>query len=264
MARVLVTGCSSGFGRATAVELTKRGHEVVATARRPDTLADLDVAGRLALDVNDDASVAAAVARAGTIDALVNNAGCSVSGPVESVPIDEVRRIFETNVFGALRMIQAVVPGMRARGSGVVVNISSVSGKVAQPLAGFYAATKHALEALSEALYFEIGHFGVRVVVIEPGYFRTSLGANRREHGVDGPPYDELRDLAMALADKVGRANAPGPEVVAAAIADAVEKPDTPLRVPVGTDAEMVLATRAQLDDAAFEAAMRSMLDADW
>ena len=264
MARVLITGCSSGFGRATAVELSKRGHEVVATARRPDTLADLDVAGRLALDVNDDASVAAAVAEAGTIDALVNNAGASVSGPVEAVPIEEVRRIFETNVFGAVRMIQAVVPGMRARGSGVVVNVSSVYGKVAQPLAGFYAATKHALEALSEALYFEIGHFGVRVVVVEPGYFRTSLGDNRREYAVDGPPYDELRHLTTALADKVGRANAPGPGAVATAIADAIEKPDTPLRVPVGNDAEMVLATRAQLDDGAFEAAMRSMHDADW
>jgi NADP-dependent 3-hydroxy acid dehydrogenase YdfG len=261
---VLITGCSTGFGRAAAVELTTRGHEVVATARRPDTLADLDVELRLALDVNDDASVAAAVAEAGTIDALVNNAGCSVSGPVEAVPVDDVRAIFETNFFGALRMIQAVVPGMRARGSGVVVNISSVNGKVAQPLAGFYAATKHALEAMSEALYFEIGHFGVRVVIIEPGFFRTSLGDNRREHGVDGPPYDELRALTMALTDKVGRANAPGPEVVATAVADAVERPETPLRVPVGTDAEMILATRAQLDDAAFEATMRSMLDADW
>ena len=264
MGRVLITGCSSGFGRATAVELAKRGHDVVATARRPDALADLDVALRLALDVTDDASVAAAVAEAGAIDALVNNAGASVSGPVEAVPIEEVRRIFETNLFGSLRMIQAVVPGMRARGSGVVVNVSSVNGKVAQPLAGFYAATKHALEAMSEALYFEIGHFGVRVVVIEPGYFRTNLGPSRREFAVDDPPYDELRDLIMALTDKVGRANAPGPEAVADAIADAVENPDTPLRVPVGTDAEMVLATRAQLDDAAFEATMRSMLDADW
>jgi NAD(P)-dependent dehydrogenase (short-subunit alcohol dehydrogenase family) len=264
MARVLITGCSSGFGRATAIELTRRGHAVVATARRPDTLADLDVADRLALDVTDDASVRAAVAAAGPIDALVNNAGISVGGPVEHVPVDEVRRLFDTNYFGALRMIQAVVPQMRARGSGVVVNVSSVNGKVAPPLSGFYASTKHALEAMSEALYFEVGHFGVRTVIIEPGYFRSNLGENRRVYGVDGPPYGELDRLAQDMAAKIGRAVAPGPEVVAVAIADAIESPDTPLRVPVGTDAEMVLRTRAQLDDAAFEAAMRAMLDADW
>ena len=210
MARVLITGCSSGFGRAAAIELATRGHHVIATARRPDTLADLEVAERLVLDVTDDASVAACVAAAGDIDALVNNAGVSVSGPVEAVPLAEVRRLFETNVAGALRMMQAVVPAMRARRSGVVVNVSSVNGKVAQPLAGFYAATKHALEALSEALYFEVGHFDVRVVIIEPGYFRTSLGDNRVEYGVDGPPYDELRALTMALANKVGQRQRPG------------------------------------------------------
>ena len=264
MARVLVTGCSSGFGRASCMELKKRGHEVIATARRLDTLADVDADERLALDITDDASVSATVEAVGRIDALVNNAGISVGGPVEAVPMAEVRRLFETNVFGTLRMIQAVVPQMRARRSGVVVNLSSVNGKVAQPLAGFYAASKHALEALSEALYFEVGHFGVRTVVIEPGYFRTSLSDNRREYAVDGPPYDELRALTMALADKVGRAAAPGPEAVAAVVADAIESPDTPLRVPVGTDAELVLRARAELDDVAFEATMRAMLDGEW
>src|SRR5271166_5800223 len=113
MARVLITGCSSGFGRATAVELKKRGFEVVATARRPATLEDLDVDVRLALDVTDDASVAAAVSAAGVIDVLVNNAGIGVNGPVELVPLTEVRRLFETNFFGALRLMQAVLPQMR-------------------------------------------------------------------------------------------------------------------------------------------------------
>jgi NAD(P)-dependent dehydrogenase (short-subunit alcohol dehydrogenase family) len=113
MARVLITGCSTGIGRAAAVELTKRGHEVIATARRPETLADLDVAERLALDVDSDESVRAAVDKAGRVDALVNNAGFGVAGPVETLPLDQVRRMIETNVFGAWRMLQAVLPGMR-------------------------------------------------------------------------------------------------------------------------------------------------------
>jgi NAD(P)-dependent dehydrogenase (short-subunit alcohol dehydrogenase family) len=264
MARVLITGCSSGFGQATAVELKKRGHEVIATARRPETLADLDADERLALDVTDDASVAAALAAAGVVDVLVNNAGIGVRGPVELVPMAAARRIFETNYFGPLRMIQAVVPQMRAAGSGVIVNVSSVNGKVAPPLSGFYASTKWALEALSEALYFETAHFGIRTVIVEPGYFRTNLSASHVEHGVDSAPYDELHAQTQDIASKVGTGERPGPEVVACAIADAIENPSTPLRVPVGEDATMVLAARSSMDDAAFEAAMRAVLDIDW
>jgi len=264
MARALITGCSSGFGRATAVELKKRGYEVVATARRPETLADLDVDERLALDVTDDASVAAAVGAAGPIDVLVNNAGIGIGGPVELVPMAEVRRLFETNFFGALRMMQAVLPQMRARGAGTVVNLSSVSGRVAAPLSGFYAASKFALEALSEALHIEVGHFGIRVVIIEPGFFRTNLSESHTDYGVDAPPYDALRRVTEELEQRLGRAQAPGPEVVAAAIADAVESPPLGPRVPVGTDAEMVLAARATMDDVTFERTMRQMLDAEW
>ena len=264
MARVLITGCSSGFGRATALELKGRGHEVVATARRPDTIADLDVDVRLALDVTDDASVAAALAAAGDIEALVNNAGVSVGGPVEKVPVDEVRRLFETNFFGVLRVTQAVLPPMRARGTGTIVNVSSVSGRVAQPLSGFYAASKFALEALSEALHYEAGHFGIRTVIVEPGYFKTNLGDSRREFGVDGPPYDELRTLTMEMANRLGRGDAPGPELVARAIADAIESDAPALRIPVGEMAEMVMAARGSMDDAAFEAAMRATLDLTW
>jgi NADP-dependent 3-hydroxy acid dehydrogenase YdfG len=120
MTRALITGCSTGIGRATAVELTKRGYEVVATARKLATLDDLDVAQRLALDVNSDASVAAAVAAAGEIDVLVNNAGIGVGGPVESVPIDRAQAMFETNLWGAVRMIQAIAPSMRERRSGAI------------------------------------------------------------------------------------------------------------------------------------------------
>ncbi len=264
MARALITGCSTGFGRATAVELKKRGYEVVATARRPQTLADLDVDERLALDVTDDASVAAAVDSAGDIDVLVNNAGVGIGGPIELVPLAEVRRLFETNVFGPLRMMQAVLPQMRARGSGAILNVSSVSGKVAAPLSGFYAASKYALEAMSEALHIEAGHFGIRTIVIEPGYFKTNLSEARRDFGVDAPPFDELAVIMEKLSAQIGRGTAPGPEVVATAIADALERQGPPWRVPVGDDAEMILGTRASMDDTTFEKTMREVLNLDW
>src|SRR5436190_8027340 len=127
MARVLVTGCSTGIGRASAVELTKRGHEVVATARKPESIADLDVAATLALDVDSEESVRAAIEAAGAVDVLVNNAGFEISGPVELMPIDEVKAMFETNFFGTLRMIQGVLPHMREQERGVIVNVSSLA-----------------------------------------------------------------------------------------------------------------------------------------
>ncbi len=176
-----------------------------------------------------------------------------------------MRRLFETNVFGALRMMQAVLPQMRARTAGAIVNVSSVSGKVAAPLSGFYAASKFAVEAMSEALHIEAGHFGIRTIVIEPGYFMTNLSESRHGYGEDAPPYDELAGIMATLSAQLGRGTtAPGPEVVAAAIADALESPGTPWRVPVGTDAEMVLGARAASDDAAFEKGMRDLLTLDW
>ena len=211
MARVLITGCSTGIGRATAVELTARGHEVVATARRPESLDGLEVAERLALDVDDAASVQAAVAAAGTVDVLVNNAGWESAGPVEKADLDEVRAMFETNLLGAARMVQAVLPAMRERGSGTIVNVSSVAGVVAGPLNGFYAASKHALEAMSESLHYEVGHFGVRVVIIEPGAFATAFGDNARRHGEDSRA---LRRAPPAVGRRVrgpGRRRRPRP-----------------------------------------------------
>jgi NAD(P)-dependent dehydrogenase (short-subunit alcohol dehydrogenase family) len=265
MARVLITGCSTGFGRAAAVELTRRGHEVVATARRPEVLDDLEVAARLPLDVDDDASVAAAVAAAGDVDALVNNAGFGVIGPVELVPLAEARRGMETNFFGTVRMIQAVLPGMRARGSGTIVNVTSLAGRVAPPLDGFYSATKFAVEGMSEALHYEVGHFGIRVRLVEPGVFETGFQSNVERFGVDRPPYDELdRQWSDARGRLIGGVDAPGPEAVAAAIADAVEATEPQLRWPVGVDAEMVVAARAASTDEEFEATMRATLGLTW
>jgi len=183
-----VTGCSSGIGRATALELTARGYEVVATARRYESIADLAVARALTLDVDSDESVAAAQAAVGPVDVLVNNAGFGIDGPVEEVPLVEVRRAFETNFFGAARMIQAFVPSMRERGSGTIVNVTSVAGIVGGPLAGFYSATKFALEALSESLHLEVGHFGVKVLVSSPAPLRRASGTTWWTSAADPDP----------------------------------------------------------------------------
>ena len=260
----MITGCSTGFGREAAIELARRGHEVVATARRPEALADLDVALKLALDVDSDESVSEAVAQAAEVDALVNNAGWSAHGPIEKVPLQEVRRMFETNFFGAARMIQAVVPKMRARQGGVIVNVSSMAGRAAAPLMGFYAASKFALEALSEALHLELGHFGIRVAVIEPGFVESSFRANATHYGTDDAPYDELQRAWAGFDHALIGGERPGPEIVGVAVADAVEGKRQVLRWPVGKDAELVLKARGSMDDAAFEEAMRGIVKFRW
>jgi NAD(P)-dependent dehydrogenase (short-subunit alcohol dehydrogenase family) len=261
--RILVTGAARAIGRATAIECARRGHEVVATARDDRLLEDLDVAKRLALDVTDLASVRAAVNAAGELDAVVNNAALSGAGPLEDYPMDRLQLIMDTNTYGALRVVQELVPAWRERGSGVIVNVSSVQGRVSTPLEGAYAASKYALEALSETLHYELAHFGIRVVIVEPGYIAPGMKASPRH---DGPAeYAELWDQWTGTDAKMtGPTGRPGPELVGVAIADAIENPATPLRVPVGADAEMVLSARQHFDDAAFEAAMRKTLDLQW
>jgi NAD(P)-dependent dehydrogenase (short-subunit alcohol dehydrogenase family) len=265
MSRVLITGCSSGFGRGAAIELTKRGHDVVATARRPETLDDLDVAARLALDVDDAASVRAAVDAAGPVDALVNNAGFGIVGPVESVALGDARRCMETNFFGAAQLIQAVLPGMRARGGGTIVNVSSVAGRVGGPLSGYYSASKWALEGLSEALHFEVGHFGIRVRIVEPGAFETGFGGRELRQGLDGPPYDELdREWEATRPALLGDGPPPDAADVAVVIADAVESTDARLRWPVGADADLALGAKDSMSFEDFETAMRGVLGVTW
>src|SRR5215212_386531 len=183
---VLITGCSTGIGRATAERLARSGMTVYATARRPETIADLEEAGcrTLALDVN---------------------AGYSQSGAVETIPLDSVRRQFETNVFGLLRMCQLVLPGMRRAGAGRIVNISSMGGRFTFPGGGIYHASKHAVEAVSDALRFEVQGFGVDVIIIEPGIIRTRFGetaAREIDAGTRDPgPYGEFnRAVAEATA----------------------------------------------------------------
>jgi NAD(P)-dependent dehydrogenase (short-subunit alcohol dehydrogenase family) len=261
--RILVTGAARAIGRATAIECARRGHEVVATARDEKLLDDLDAAKCLPLDVTDLASVRVAIGAAGELDAVVNNAALSGAGPLEDYPLERLQQVMDTNTYGALRVIQEVVPAWRRRGSGVIVNVSSVQGRVSTPLEGAYAASKYALEALSETLHYELAHFGLRVVIIQPGYIAPGMKASPRH---DGPSeYAALWEQWTGTDAKMtGPAGRPGPELVGVAIADAIENPATPLRVPVGADAEMVLGARQHFDDAAFEAAMRKTLDHQW
>jgi NAD(P)-dependent dehydrogenase (short-subunit alcohol dehydrogenase family) len=261
--RILITGAARAIGAATAVELARAGHEVVATARDVTLLDALPGVLRLELDVTDGASIRRALSEAGELDAIVNNAAVSGKGPLESYPLDRLRAVFETNTLGPLAVLQAVLPRWRARGSGVVVNVSSVQGIVATPLEGPYCASKHALEALSESLRFEVGHFGIRVVLLEPGYIAPGMKPVDRIAGDDD--YRALWEQWEGTDRKVtGSAGRTGPEVVAEAVRRAIEDPTTPLRVPVGADAEAVLAARARLTDEEFEATMRQLLGVTW
>jgi NAD(P)-dependent dehydrogenase (short-subunit alcohol dehydrogenase family) len=207
---VLVTGCSSGIGRATALQLAAQGLVVYATARRPETLAGLEERGcrTLRLDVCDESSMCAAVERVtadqGAVGVLVNNAGYGLQGALEELPLEELRRQFETNLFGALRLAQLVLPGMRRQGWGRIVNVSSVGGRITTPGNGAYHASKHALEALSDVLRFEVRGFGVDVVVVEPAaiatrWLETAMGGLAARED-PGSPYAALHeDVAASM-----------------------------------------------------------------
>ncbi|HUD46850.1 MAG TPA: SDR family NAD(P)-dependent oxidoreductase, partial [Candidatus Baltobacteraceae bacterium] len=178
-------------------------------------------------------------------------------------PLDRIRQIFETNTLGALRLIQSVLPGWRQRGSGVIVNVSSVGGRVSAPLEAAYNASKFALEAFTESLHVEVRHFGIRCVIIEPG--NTAPGTKAAERHEGPADYAGLWEQWTGAHNRMTGPSGPqGPEVVALAIASAIEDPATPLRVPVGQDAEMILGLRKSLDDQAFEDAMRKAVGLTW
>jgi NAD(P)-dependent dehydrogenase (short-subunit alcohol dehydrogenase family) len=252
MARILITGASRGIGRGTAVALAARGHEVIATARDVASLGDVPAALRLSLDVTDQASVDAAIARAGRVDVLVSNAGATVRAPLETVPLEEVQRIIEVNTLGSLRVAQAVLPGMRAQGSGQILFISSIQGRLVLPLIGTYAVSKWALEALAETLAVESGHFGISVHVLQPGAV-ASGGAERAPVYIDDAnPYRPLLDKIAAF-----RAAPISVEEVAEAVAETVDQGSKAVfRIPVGEAATKILAARkAAPEDAPFLAA---------
>lgn len=249
--RALVTGASRGIGRALVAELVGRGLEVIATARRADDLAGLPAVARLPLDVTSDASVAAAVEAAGRVDVLVNNAGISIGASVEDIPADVALAMFDTNVVGPLRLIKAFLPSMREEGSGTVVNVSSVGGQVAFPLNGANAASKHALEALSETLAMEVRRFGIRVLVVQLGAVAT--GMYEKQERYFSPAYADLDQAQQnAYQNHQARQVDLTAEQAAHGIADAIADAGSPLRTPIGQDAAEIIAARVRLDDTAW------------
>jgi NAD(P)-dependent dehydrogenase (short-subunit alcohol dehydrogenase family) len=267
---VLITGCSTGIGRATAERLAEDGWNVHATARRLEAIEDLAKRGckTHALDVTDEGSMEAAAAEVekdGPIGALVNNAGYSQSGAIETIPMSSVRKQFETNVFGLMRMCQLVLPGMRGAGSGRIVNLSSMGGKLTFPGGGVYHATKHAVEALSDALRYEVSEFGIQVVVIEPGLIITEFGetanasiAEVEEHG----PYAKFNEnvgrvTANAYRGPMARLGA-GPEAVAAKISKALTARRPSTRYKVTTSARAMMGMRRVMTDRMWDRMVRS------
>jgi NADP-dependent 3-hydroxy acid dehydrogenase YdfG len=267
---VLITGCSTGIGRATAELLAEKGYNVYATARRQESIEDLAQKGCkvMPLDVTDETSmqtgVRAVVDAEGAVGALVNNAGYSQSGAVEDVPLDDVRRQFETNVFGLIRMCQLVLPGMRAQGYGRIVNLSSMGGKVVFPGGGIYHGTKHAVEGISDALRWEVREFGVDVVIIEPGLIKTkfadaAVGSIDDATPKDGTYAEFNKQVAEATAgayDGPMSRLAAGPEAVARRIEKAIRKRRPKPRYMVTGGARMILAQRRMLSDRGWDAVM--------
>ncbi len=260
----IVTGASSGIGAATARALHGAGYVVYAAARRTERMADLDAAGirTMAMDVTVEESMTSGVERAlreaGRIDVLVNNAGYGSYGSLEDVPLSEARRQFEVNVFGAARLAQLVLPTMRAQGSGRIVNISSIGGKMYEPLGDWYHATKFALEGLSDSLRVELRPFGIDVVVVEPGAIRTEWGRiaadNLLERSAAGPYAKQAAAVAGVLSVYERR---PGlvspPEVVARVVLAAAGARRPKTRYVAGRGAKVVLFARWALPDRGFD-----------
>lgn len=260
MASILVTGSSRGIGRAACISLGRAGHRVFATMRDPATASELSAIASAeslpislsAMDVDSDESVRQAVGKIlgenGPVDVLVNNAGIERRGSVEELALAEFRAVMETNYFGAIRCMQAVLPSMRARGSGSIINITSVAGRISASPLGPYSASKFALEAISEALAQEVKAFGIRVAVVQPGIIDTDMAnaiAVARDASMSIYPHPR-RFAGMFTA---ALQTPTGPEVVGDKIRDIVEGNSSQFRHPVGPDAEPFLAWRASMTD---------------
>jgi NAD(P)-dependent dehydrogenase (short-subunit alcohol dehydrogenase family) len=258
----LVTGTSTGIGFATALYLARHGHTVIATMRNLAKAGPLESAAReqgvrlvvRELDVTSQASIDRAMAatreREGAVDVLVNNAGIGGATPLELTPEDEHRAMFEANYWGPIRMIQAVLPSMRERRSGCIVNVTSIAGRIATPNQIPYSASKHALAAASEALAHEVAAFGVRVAIIEPGLIQTAIfenSAGATRYDKNSPYRQIMRRNGKQFA--AGFRNPGQPETVAAAILEAITTDRPRLRYPVGGDAEGIAAGRQRISD---------------
>lgn len=263
----LVTGASAGIGKAIVRRLLKDGWTVYGAARRTGQMTDIRQAGAkvLEMDVTDDASMMAGVqavlAAEGRIDALVNNAGYGSYGAIEDVPIDEARRQFDVNVFGVARLTQLVLPTMRKARSGTIVNITSMGGRIWMPIGGWYHATKHALEVLSDALRVETRPFGINVVVVQPGAIQSEwagIAADNLQKTGQGSVYqDSIGPMARALRN-YGRAASP--DVVADAVARAVQSPRPKRRYATPMDAKALIFLHWLLPDSLYEALLKAAL----
>ncbi len=266
---VLITGASSGIGKAAAKLLLLRGYKVYAGARRVDNLKELEYLGAriMRLDVTEEDSLRSAVQAVldgeGRLDVLINNAGYGANGAIEDIPMAEARRQFEVNLFGLARLTQLVLPAMRARGSGRIVNISSIAGKISMPLGGWYNASKHALEAYSDALRLEVGRYGIKVVLIEPGAISTEWDnvalVNLAKYSGAGP-YAALTEKLTVRFRAAYRKSAPGPETVATAILRALRAARPAARYAVPFKSRALLFLKWALPDRVWDAVINFLL----
>jgi NAD(P)-dependent dehydrogenase (short-subunit alcohol dehydrogenase family) len=272
---VLVTGCSSGFGLLTAVTFARSGHHVVASMRdtaKAGPLLEAAAAAGVTVDVAEldvtstasvDGAVAALVESTGRLDIVVNNAGIELFGAVHLVSDAEATRQLDTNVLGIVRVARAAVPHMVRQGRGVIVNVGSVAGKVGVPYSGLYAASKHAVEAITEAMHFELAQLGIRVAVVEPGQFATELNLNSavaQSMPEDSEEYARWQAFRIRMRQLVGGEPA-DPQLVADVVYEAATSTEPRLRWPVGADAALVLDTKAAMSFEEFESTMRAALD---
>lgn len=266
---VLITGASAGIGYATAELLLKNGYRVYAGARRVEKMKGLEALGAkvLALDVTDEASLKSAVdlilESEGRLDVLINNAGYGAHGAVEDVPMAEARRQFDVNVFGLARLTQLALPQMRAQGGGRIVNLSSIAGKMTTPTGGWYHASKHAVEAYSDALRLEVAQFGIKVILIEPGPIQTEWDntamVNLKKYSGAGPYGPLVKRLTEKFREGY-RKRAPGPGVVAAKILKALRAANPAARYPVPFQASILIFLKRLLPDRLLDWVMRRML----
>jgi NAD(P)-dependent dehydrogenase (short-subunit alcohol dehydrogenase family) len=267
---VLVTGASSGIGKSIAKRLIADGYLVYVAARSVDKMADLAQLGAIPfrMDISKDEDIVAAVQaiteKSGGVDVLVNNAGYGLYGPVEEISLDEARYQFEVNLFGPARLTQLLLPAMRARGAGTIINITSMGGKIYTVLGAWYHATKHALEGWSDCLRLETEPFGIRVVVIEPGLIETGFGdvASKGilERFGTGPYAKVAQSVATSMDRSYGRGQGTDPKVIADVVGDAVKSARPRTRYAAGKYAKMMIWVRKWLGDRAFDRLIKSQM----
>ncbi len=274
----LITGGTDGLGRAAAVMLAERGYRVFAGGRNPERIVALQQLANerklpltaMELDVCDDASVDSAVAEiertAGTVDVLVNNAGIAIAAVMEEITLADLRKQFETNFFGLVRMAQRVLPGMRRKLSGRIINMSSIAGKLTSPLFGPYSSSKHAVEAISDAMRLEVYPFGIQVVLVEPGYIHTSMSRNAGElssayaKGAEQSPYKAVYQGFLNAWGKTTKSSHYTPEDCARVVVRAIEDDPPRARYAVTREAKIGILARRLLPDRVMDRQMRKAM----